>query len=356
MNSFIDKVLIVDDSMIFRKNIEKALLQIGDFDIVDSVFNGKKAIELIKSGVIPDIVTLDIEMPEMNGIETLREIQKINENRSKQDKICVLMVSSKTKAGADITIESLSIGAFDFIEKPNSDSNENNFEELKKALKNKFELYYEIKNKKIPKDQFSSDIKSPLPTKRKYNLISIGISTGGPKILLEMLPKISEISNLPIVVAQHMPAGFTKSLALHLNERCNHKVVEAKEGMVIEPKCIYIAPGGSHLLLKSNNDLIVCSINQNLVANGNYPSIDYLFRSTALIYKESLIALIMTGMGIDGTAGLSTVKRNGGYIIAQDEKSSTVWGMPKSAIENNLPDVVLGAGEIPIYLQNIIKE
>jgi len=355
----IPKILIVDDSRIFRQSIEKALVEIGDFEIISSVWNGQKAIDLLKKGIIPDLITLDIEMPEMDGIETLKEIQKINKNLEDDLKISVLMVSSKTREGADITIQALELGAFDFIFKPSSDSAKENYDNLKKVLEKKLILFHEIKSKKFSKENISSLIQDKPNTQlinRNYKMIAIGISTGGPKLLLELLPELSNKISLPIVIAQHMPEGFTVSLAGHLDRKCDHKVVEAKHDMLIEENHIYLAPGNNHLIVKSENDNYYCSINRNPVENGYYPSINFLFRSVAGLYRENLIALIMTGMGSDGTSGLATVKRKGGYIIAQDEKSSTVWGMPKSAIDINLVNKVLDYREMPDYISKIIKK
>jgi len=187
--------------------------------------------------------------------------------------------------------------------------------------------------------------------------IVIGISTGGPKAMLEMLPELCNVTDLPILIVQHMPKEFTKSFADNLNRKCTHDVVEAGEGMRINYKTIYIAPGGRHMYLRRNElrePLI--ALNDNPPENNCRPSVDVLFRSAADVYAGRLSALIMTGMGNDGSKSMMALKRAGAVIVAQDQESSVVWGMPENAIQTGCVDYVLALNQIPETIRQIITK
>ncbi len=351
-----NRILIVDDSILFRKSLEKVFLEISEIVIIDSVWNGKLVLPYLTKDKKPDLITLDIEMPEMDGLETLKHIQKFNNTLIPEERIEILMISSKTVTGGAITMKALNLGAFDFILKPAGENPEQNLQSLRIQVENKIELFRTIK-----KDSNIVEVKNPhkyskiLDSKNKFSLIAVGISTGGPKALMDLLPDLSKVTDLPIIIAQHMPEGFTKSLASMLDKVCGHTVVEGRDGMDIEKGNIYLAPGGFNLLLKKIDDKVHIAINKNIAQNKYSPSVDQLFRSVASIYREELISIIMTGMGNDGTAGISTVKRLGGYIIAQDKESSIVWGMPGRAIETGHVDIVLGIKDIADHISTLCR-
>lgn len=344
------KVLIVDDSRIFRSLVEKCLASEADIEVLGSVRNGVKALEFIHSHR-PDLVTLDVEMPDMDGLETLKAIQEINDSNQDFRPIGVIMLSAFTQKGADITIEALESGAYDFVTKPESSHLEESLEILRRQLTVKIRSYATQRitaaSKAAPRPV------SPVPTASydssttDFKAILIGISTGGPKALVSFLPALCETVDLPIIVVQHMPPTFTESLATSLDRVCSHTVIEAKDAQKVVDRCIYIAPGGRHMLLRKAGNDVLTVLNEQPPENGCRPSVNVLFRSAAPLYEKKVIAMILTGMGDDGVKGIAALKRAGAYVIAQDEKTSVVWGMPGSAIASGNVDLVLPLEEIP---------
>lgn len=329
------RLMIVDDSAFMRKIISDSLQDANDIEVVGIGRNGLDALEKIPT-LKPDIISLDIEMPKLNGIETLKEIKKNYD-------IPVIMLSSIKKT--EVTIEALEIGAIDFIEKPEN-LNEN-LEEFKKDLELKINT---IIGSKVIKTQTRKK-----PTKRasvsKVDALVIGTSTGGPKALVALIEKFPTPINMPIFIVQHMPKGFTLSFAERLDRITSLKVVEAADNMRIENGTIYIAPGDFHMRLENGR----IKLSQEEKVHGVRPAVDYLFQSAAEIYKDRLVGVILTGMGRDGTNGMRYIKRSGGSTIAQDEASSVVFGMPGSAIENKVVDEVLSLEDISKTLNKILR-
>lgn len=354
------KMLIVDDSRIFRAVLEKGLTAEPDFCITGSVMNGRKAIEQINRKR-PDVVSLDVEMPEMNGLETLQEIQRINRADQSARPIGVIMLSSLTHKGAETTIEALEQGAFDFISKPMDSDIALNVDSLTRQLVAKSRLFVsKTRNgKKATQVKastlFPSAAKRPGRQTKKVQAIMIGVSTGGPNALQEMLPQLCEATELPICIVQHMPPTFTLSLAKSLDTKCAHTVVEAETGMIIQGQHIYIAPGGKHLLLKKINGQVQVVINEQPAENGCRPSVDVLFRSAVPAFDGRLLAIVLTGMGNDGAKSLTALKRDGAHVIAQDEASSIVWGMPGSAVQSGNVDRVLPLSDIPAGVAEFLQ-
>jgi two-component system chemotaxis response regulator CheB len=350
------KILIVDDSRIFRSAIEEGLSGENDIEVIGSVRNGVKAIEFIGSNR-PDLVTLDVEMPDMDGLETLKAIQKINACARDAEPIGVIMISSFTQKGADITIRALEAGAFDFITKPESKSPAESIEILRRQLVVKIRYFASrrisgrgLQKQEIPSSpplQPAPPVQAPSYPPSKIKAMLIGVSTGGPKALAEILPPVCEQTDLPIFVVQHMPPTFTQSLANSLNTRCRHTVTEGRNDDPVQDRHIYIAPGGKHMLVRRKDSGIFIAINKQAPEKGCRPSADVLFRSAATVYEGNVITLILTGMGSDGTRGAGVLKRAGAYIIAQDEETSVVWGMPGSASAAGVTDEVLPLGNIP---------
>ncbi|MCL4203939.1 MAG: chemotaxis response regulator protein-glutamate methylesterase [Pirellulaceae bacterium] len=349
------RVLIVDDSRIFRNALEASLADEGDVAVVGSVFNGQKALEFVQA-TPPDVVTLDVEMPGMDGLETLRAIQRFNAGRSADSAVGVIMVSSHTKRGADITIQALRDGAFDFIAKPSGPDHDRNLQQLRQQLLAKIRLF--LLSRRPPGTVSAGEEPLAVPqappaspghrlqwlravSRRSVRALVIAASTGGPKALEHLLPGLRHHTDLPILVVQHMPADFTRSLAESLAKLSQGSVVEARDGQAIQSATTYIAPGGKHLVVRRERGQAVIGTNEQPPENGCRPSADILFRSAAAAWRSDLIAIVLTGMGRDGTAGLGTVKRAGGYVVAQDEASSVVWGMPGSAVEAGVVDEVV---------------
>lgn len=355
------RVLIVDDSRIFRAALEEALAGQEEIEVVGSVFSGAKALEFLRAAP-PDLVTLDVEMPGMDGLETLLAIQRFNAARPEALPVGVIMVSRLTEEGADVTIQALEAGAFDFVTKPSGPSVEANLLALRQQLLGKIRQFMAGRRKTAPaspRPQTASEtppvVRCPPLAGRRMRAILIAVSTGGPAALKTMLPDLCERVDLPIFIVQHMTSPFTRSLAESLARQCRHTVVEAFEGDMVKPKTVYIAPGGKHLLLRTvTGGKILTALNEQPPENGVRPSADVLFRSAAAVYGGEVVAIVLTGMMTDGTKGLGPLKRAGAHIIAQDEASSVVWGMPGSAVASGNVDEVLPLAQIPAAVQALV--
>ena len=332
------KVLVVDDSATFRKAISNVLAEDPDIEVVGVAPDGSLALKKIEQ-LNPDIVTLDIEMPVMDGLTALREINKAYPS------VSVIMFSVHTERGAEKTIEALTLGAADFVTKHSgSGSFEANLEIMRQDLLSK------IKGCKASKK--TEEIKkAPLPFKphvlpMRRDVIAIGSSTGGPNALLEIIPKFPKAINSAILIVQHMPPIFTEKLAQHLNAKSEVEVREGKEGDAVEPGVALIAPGGYHMVVKKTPEgKMVISLNQNAMENHCRPSVDVLFRSVAEHYGPKSVGIILTGMGRDGFEGVKLMKEKGAPIIAQNKETCVVWGMPRFVVEAGL-----AASEVPISM------
>jgi len=352
------RVLVVDDTIIYRKIIGDVLSSIPDVEVVGSAHNGKIALSRIAQ-LKPDLVTLDIEMPQMSGIEVLEVLQGI------PDAPLAVMLSTLTQKGSDMTIRALELGAFDFISKPDSGTMAENMVKVKTALEpiiSAFKRQKQIRNRLRGKITGITSPVAPKPAPaviqaktaqaRTRNtpseIIGIGISTGGPNALARMMPMLSTKLNVPILVVQHMPPLFTQSLAKSLNGKCQLTVKEAVTGEPLVPNTVYIAPGGKQMKIVAGADGRTrnIKITDDPPENSCKPSVDYLFRSIAEHYVGRSTGVIMTGMGSDGTLGVAAMKRNGGIIIAQDKESCTVYGMPKEPIESGLADIIAPLDQI----------
>lgn len=340
------KVLIVDDSVTFRSLVKKALEDEKDIEVIGSVMNGVKAMEFIENVGVPDIVSLDLEMPEMDGLQTLAAIQKHNLSHPNQNIACI-MVSSLTQFGSENTIKALEAGAFDFITKPHEEDPTDNLKSLKSQLLTKIRCF-NVQSKLSKEDLDDSNLSPAKPaTKVKTRAVLIGCSTGGPKALGSLLPELCGLISLPILIVQHMPPHFTASLAKSLNKNCSHEISEAQGENIIEKNKVYIAPGGKHMVVRRNhNNQLITGLNDQAPENGCRPAVDVLFRSAAAQYSGDVVAVILTGMGTDGTRGLRPLHRAGAHIIVQDEASSVVWGMPGSAMKAGYVHEVLDLKKI----------
>lgn len=370
------RVLVVDDTIVYRKAISDIIEEIPGVELAGVAHNGEIALAKIKT-LKPDILTLDIEMPRMNGIETLEEIQK------NYPGVGAIMVSTLTAEGSEMTMRALELGAFDFILKPQSKNQTEGKKEIRAALEPILRAF--------ARSIFSSSLinrsgrnglasttpgKSPLgrphvetktvrPTsartstirRGKSEIIAIGISTGGPNALNQMLPKLPGNLGVPVLVVQHMPPVFTKSLAASLDKKCQLTVKEAENGENILPNVVYIAPGGKQMKLVAGTDGLHrrIKITDDPPENSCKPSADYLFRSVGDYYVGRTTAVIMTGMGSDGTKGLGILKDKAAYIIGQDESSCIVYGMPKAPADLGYLDVVVPLSKIADEIIKSVK-
>lgn len=346
------KILIVDDSAFMRKALSLMLNSDPEFEIVGYAKDGIEAYEMTKS-LRPDIVTLDIEMPKMDGLTALQKIMQDCPTN-------VLMVSSLTNEGADATIKSFEYGAVDFIPKSRSyisidivNIKEELLSKIKKIARQKELRERLLKIKKFNGAQPNKEILRTSLPKIGYKSIAIGISTGGPLSLQKVIPYLSEKINVPIFIVQHMPPRFTKSLADRLNDLSKLKVKEAEDQEIVQNGTVYFVPGGMQIqLIKNSSNEIQIFIKEEPINSLYKPSVDIMLETVVDIYGKYALAVIMTGMGKDGLEGVKKLKRIGGYSIAQDESTSVVYGMPKVIAEANLADVIAPLDKIP----NLINE
>lgn len=353
--SFPARILIVDDSRTFRAGLEAALSGEPGLVIAGSVFSGDKALEFIRA-TPPDLVTLDVDMPGMSGLQVLEAIQQINRTRPPEGEIGVLMLSAFTRRGADVTVRALQSGAFDFVTKPSASSAEESIAQLRREVPPRIRLFLN-RRARIAGPPAAPPAANAAPASaaaRHVKAVLIGCSTGGPKALAALLPKLGAVVNGPIVVVQHMPAEFTRSLADSLARQTALSIVEAQDEMPLEARRVYIAPGGKHLVLRRDaHSRLVAGTNDQPPESGCRPSANMLFRSAGQVLGPAAVAIVLTGMGDDGTAGLRAFKRAGGYVIAQDEASSVVWGMPGSAVAAGVVDAVAPLAEIANVVRSI---
>lgn len=337
MNSI--KVAVVDDSAFMRKVISDELNSQNGIDVVAKFRNGKELIDLYDK-YKPDIITLDIEMPVMNGLETLKAL---NENNIDCP---VIMLSSLTSENSVHTMECLALGATDFIEKPTANmiTNGNIF---KDALIEKITAIVLNKKRSIKNGKESITYNNEKAISKSVDAVVIGASTGGPRALQYVLTDIDKNIGVPIFVVQHMPRGFTKAFADRLDTICGLNVVEAEDGMKIEKNTIYIAKGGYHMVLNNNKYI---SLNEEPSIWGVRPAVDKLFNSAAEVYGGNLLSVVLTGMGRDGARGTEVIKDKGGITISEDESTCTIYGMPKVAYETGKVDMVL---ELPLISKKI---
>ena len=339
------KVLTVEDSTLIRLIINNTIRDMDGVELIGTAENGAVAIEKIKE-LKPDIVTLDVVMPVMDGLETLKTLRKFSD-------VPVIMLSGISDRRT--TIEALENGAQDFLTKPESITR--NKEEFKNDLEVRIKA---LSGKKIPKKRQTDLIKPKTiqlvkrerkSGQKKIDAIVIGASTGGPQMLTELVKTLPEDLAIPIFIVQHMPAGFTASFARRLDAHSDVNVVEAEDGMKIQKGTVYLAPGGLHMVINHNRIQLLDTPKVHSVR----PAIDPMFESAIETYGKNILAVILTGMGKDGAEGCVAVKNAGGHVIAQDEESCVVYGMPKSAVETGAVDEVLSIYDIIVEINEQIE-
>ncbi len=328
---------MVDDSVVIRRLVTTVLEQVPDFEVVGTAANGKLALGRIDQ-LDPDVVTLDVEMPEMNGIETLKAI------RVRQYRARVIMFSTLTERGGAATLEALSLGADDYATKA---SNVGSLDRSMLTLRD--ELVPKIRHllcwASAAKGPGTTVVTRPpvmarAPRPMARRALVIGVSTGGPAALAEIIPRFPASFPAPVLIVQHMPAMFTRLLAERLQLRSKLAVKEAQEGDLVAPGRILIAPGNQHLRVKKSGDRIVAVLDQGPAENSCRPAADVLFRSAADTWGGAVVAAVLTGMGQDGLQGAKILTELGAYLLAQDEASSVVWGMPGAVVGAGLVHTV----------------
>ncbi|NPB09044.1 MAG: chemotaxis response regulator protein-glutamate methylesterase [Thermodesulfobacteria bacterium] len=344
------RVLVVDDSPVFRKLLSEVLRSDREIEVVGTASNGKEALEKIPR-LKPDVVTLDIEMPVMDGLTALEKIHRL------YPQVRVIMFSSLTQKGAKETIKALSLGAFDFVTKPSSQSLTESFKRIREELLPKIKSAVPRPRPPIRKPRTPS---RPQPTRlfptARREVVAIGVSTGGPKALAEVIPRLPGNFPVPILIVQHMPPIFTAQLAARLDQLSALRVIEANQGVPVTPGKVFIAPGDKHMEVRITNGTKVIHLHKGPPENSCRPAVDVLFRSVAKVYGARSVGVIMTGMGHDGLAGAKQMKEAGALIIAQDEATSVVYGMPRAVVEAGIADYVLPLGEIANFLQKLFRQ
>lgn len=376
------KVLIVDDSIFMRKALESLLSGEPDIEIVGLAKNGKEGVDMAAQ-FHPDVITMDIEMPTMDGITALEMIMKKNPTP-------VIMVSSLTKEGADATLKALDLGAVDFMTK---DSQSFGGADIERGLKDKIRKF--AKNKGVVRLLTHSASSQPQQQTPSYRLsgsfaaqpshvstpfahssqnghidgskrvvinktgikrvVALGTSTGGPQSLQRVIPLLPADLGVPVVVTQHMPPNFTQSLASRLNTLSKVEVVEAQGKEKLEPNVVYIAKGGYHLKFKKVGPSVYTELSTEPSNVFNIPGVDVMVDSIAELYGKECLGVIMTGMGSDGCKGLTNLKRMGGTIIAQNEPTCIVYGMPRAVVEAGIADEIVPLDEIAARIAYHVK-
>jgi two-component system chemotaxis response regulator CheB len=327
------RILVVDDSIVVRKLLSETLSGDPALEVVATASDGRIALAKIPM-LKPDLITLDIEMPVMNGLATLVQLRKL------YPKLPVIMFSTLTEHGAAATLDALSLGASDYATKPsNSGSAAAAIERIRSELIPKIKaLCGLIVPLKIPLPGCCPAAKARVRTNPQIKIVAIGTSTGGPNALAEVLPRIPNDFPVPIVVVQHMPPIFTRLLAERLASRSAIPVEEGRAGVVLSPGHAWIAPGNFHMQVIGLGAGLRLDVNQGPPENSCRPAVDVLFRSVAATYGANALGVVMTGMGADGVLGAQDIRDAGGDVIIQDEASSVVWGMPGLVQASGLAD------------------
>jgi len=347
------RILIVDDTAVYRRILTEVVEAVHPDCAVTTCPSGRLALNRLEQAPA-DLVLLDVEMPDLSGLETLRILRKQHPDTS------VIMISGTTSAAASYTLDALALGALEFVGKPEGTDAAASRAELADILKPLLRHVQTRKNLRVTASQpaasgparsvpapappepvspaVSSRRHAPRPT--RFDVLGIGVSTGGPNALGELIPALPADLKIPVLVVQHMPPMFTASLAEHLNRTSKLHVTEAVEGEPVLPGRVYIAPGGKHMVIRrmGPEEVRIIGLNDNPPENSCRPSVDVLFRSMAAQYDGNILSVIMTGMGSDGCEGVRALKRSGAYCLSQSEDTCVVYGMPFAVDEAGLSD------------------
>jgi len=348
-------VLIVDDSAFIRKAMKRMLGSDPMIRIIGDASDGLEAVEKVKK-LKPDVVTLDVKMPGIDGLQTLERLMR-------EHPVPVLMVSSLTSEGGEITLRALEMGAVDFIDKSSCHTTMDILD-IAESLIQKIKVIAGVDMKKVVRSR-----PTPRPATLSHppsivtiadgnptHLVAIGTSTGGPMSLEKVLPPLP--GNYPgaVLVVQHMPVGFTSSLAQRMNQQCAMAVKEAEEDDMILPGNVYIAPGGYHLTIKRAMNRYSVVLRKNPTDVPHRPSVDVMMKSIADVWPGMILGIIMTGMGNDGSEGIQAIKEKGGAILAQNEETCVVYGMPRAAYLTGCVDRMLPLNQIAVEICNFTRQ
>lgn len=367
------KILVVDDTIFYRTLLTKLLEAIPGTEVIGIASNGELAVKKVALAR-PDLVLMDVAMPKMDGLQAL---EKIKEDYPEVD---VVMVSGMDSEAAHMTVKALEKGALDFVPKPRTESRETATAELKSALIPLIKLARTransrhaktfhsagpaeaVKDPLIQPAQPEAVVKNKIAQRKKreiprIDLVAVGVSTGGPNTLKKIIPRIGADLPVPILAVQHMPPLFTATLAESLNRMSSIRVKEGEAGQVVENGCMYIAPGGHHMVVRKNGaGRLLLDLADSPPVHHCRPAVDVLFRSIALVSGSNVLTVILTGMGRDGAAGVAAIRRKGGFCLVQDEATSVVWGMPGAVAEAGDADEIHPEEEIAERIMQIVKK
>lgn len=362
------RILMADDSVTVRRMLSDTLSVDPELEVCDIARDGQEAVAkfpLMK----PDVVVLDVEMPVMDGIEAVIAIRRID------PRVPIVMFSSLTMKGGQATLDALTFGATDYVTKPTqSHDMQEAIGHIRRELIPKIKhlgqrqrdarmaktlsgssitLQRGVPGAPSPRETLATGLSALSMSAERFDVITVGVSTGGPNALTEMLKPLSRDFAIPILIAQHMPALFTTLLAERLSQVTALKVREATDGTLLEPGQVWIAPGDQHLVVEKQGFHSILRLNREPLENSCRPSVDVLFRSVAAAYRERTLAIVLTGMGCDGKKGCELIRQYGGKVIAQDEATSVVWGMPGAVTKAGLAHCVLPLPEISKQLTRL---
>jgi two-component system, chemotaxis family, protein-glutamate methylesterase/glutaminase len=348
------KVMVVDDSVVVRKIVTDVLSEDPAITVVGTAVNGKVALGKLDQ-LKPDLITMDIEMPEMNGIEAVQAI------RARHNRIPIIMFSTLTERGATATLDALSAGANDYVTKPaNVGSVGQSMESVREQLIPRIKA---LTGRPVPQGP-GPRAAAPAPAavaprppaaravpRKKPAVLVIGSSTGGPEALARVLPQLPATLPVPVLLVQHMPPVFTRQFAQRLDRLCALRVVEAADGSPLTPGTVHLAPGDRHLLVRTQRGAHVTELTEGPPENFCRPAVDPLFRSAVAAYDGAVLAVVLTGMGADGRNGAGEIHVAGGSVLVQDQQTSVVWGMPGAVAQAGFADEVLPLDRVAEAIQ-----
>ena len=350
------RILIVDDSVVIRKVLTDALSSDAAFEVVGTASDGR--IALTKIALLrPDLVTLDVEMPNLSGLDTIPEIRKL------YPRLPIIMFSNFTARGAATTLDALALGASDYCTKPAASGNiEATVQHICRELLPKIKslcgrrpAMEELASRNDAPRHAPAIVNASPRTSPPIEILAIGASTGGPNALAELIPAIPVDFPIPIVIVQHMPPLFTRALAERLDSKSAIPVREGVSGKKLEPGQAWIAPGDFHMTVERRGSDVFLALNQDRPENSCRPAVDVLFRSVASTFGAKTLALVLTGMGSDGVLGAQTVRERGGHVIVQDENTSIVWGMPGQVAAAGFADNIYPIGSIATEVNRQVR-